>query len=116
MPSVVSNGTHVLYSDIGYRRLAGVERVHSVLAVRSKVPDYGCPFGPEKATGWAIIRATHCDGAGPTPSSARRSVNPSKEGRCEERSRAGAGIELACNVYRSTAMSVVTGGAGSDGD
>jgi hypothetical protein len=80
MPSVVSTGTHLLCRGIGHHRLMGVERAHSALAVQSKVPDYGYPFAPEKATRWAIIRATHGDGAGPTPSSARPSVNPKQGG------------------------------------
>jgi hypothetical protein len=113
MPSVVSNGTHLLCRGIGYHRLMGVERAHSVLAVPSKVPDYGCPFAPEKATTWAIIRATRGDGAGPTPSSGRPHARRDAVRKVPV---ADAGIGLVRNVYRSTAVSVVTGGSGSDGE
>jgi hypothetical protein len=113
MPSIVSNGTDLLCRGGGYHRLMGVERAHSVLAVPSKVPDYGCPFAPEKVTRWSIIRATRGDGAGPTPSSARPHARRDAVRRVPV---ADAGIELVRNGYRSIAVSVVTGGTGSDGD
>jgi hypothetical protein len=55
MPSVVSTGTHLLCRGIGPHRLMGAERAHSMLAVPSKIPDYGCPFASERVAPWAII-------------------------------------------------------------
>jgi hypothetical protein len=55
MPSAVSTIAHLLCRGIGHRRLMGAERTHSALAIPSKIPDYGCPFAPQKATAWAII-------------------------------------------------------------
>jgi hypothetical protein len=74
MPSIVSNETQLLCRGIGQHRLMSVERSHSVRAVPSKVPDFGCPFAPEKATMWAIIRGTRGEGAG------RPNASLSKEG------------------------------------
>jgi hypothetical protein len=93
-----------------------VERAHSIsrpvqasglwLSVRAR-----------KGHGVGDNRGTRDEDAGPTPSSANLAANPEQGGSAVGKVPvAGVGVELARNVDRSTAVLVVTGGAGTDGE
>jgi hypothetical protein len=116
MPSVVSTGAQLLCSGIGFQRLTGVERVHSI---SRPVQDSGLRLSvrPRKGHGMGHNRGTLDEYAGPAPSSASPDANPEQGGSAVGKVPvAGAGIALARNVNRAPAVLAVTGGAGAAGE
>ena len=117
MPSVVSTGTYLLCSGVRYHRLMGAEPPHSLLVVPAKVRDHRCSFTHERATVWAIIAARMTKMRGLLLD--RRFLTPprNKEGALWGRFPSPApGSNFVRNVDLSTAVLVVTGGAGAHGE
>jgi hypothetical protein len=117
MPCVVSTGTNLLCSGVRYHRPNGIERAHSLLAVPSKISVHGCSFAHERATLWAIIAARMTKMRGLLLD--RRFLTPprNKEGALWGRFPSPApGLNLVRHVDLSTAVLVVTGGAGAHGE